>query len=107
LDSLLAIVRFPDNSVGDKIKVFLVDSGRTILAEEKNVIALPQQLVEESQRIKQLSFLFQLKVRNSSPVDVDPERSVTFGRLRIRIYFLDLDSDPDKMVAAPNNVFKC
>ena len=55
-------------STGEKtteVKVFLVDSGRTVLADVDNVCLLPDQLHQESQGIKQLAFLFQLRVKRS------------------------------------------
>ncbi len=45
-----------------QVKVFLVDSGRTVLTGPENVRQLPEQLQQEFTSIKYLAFLFHLKV---------------------------------------------
>jgi hypothetical protein len=45
-----------------QVKVFLVDSGRTVLTGPENIRQLPEQLRQEFTTIKYLAFLFHLKV---------------------------------------------
>jgi hypothetical protein len=45
-----------------QVKVFLVDSGRTVLTGLDNIRPLPEQLRQEFTLIKYLAFLFHLKV---------------------------------------------
>jgi hypothetical protein len=45
-----------------QVKVFLVDSGRTVLTCLENIRQLPEQLRQEFTTIKYLAFLFHLKV---------------------------------------------
>jgi hypothetical protein len=45
-----------------QVKVFLVDSGKTVLTGLENIRQLPEQLQQEFTTIKYLAFLFHLKV---------------------------------------------
>jgi hypothetical protein len=45
-----------------QVKVFLVDSGKTVLTGLENIRQLPEQLRQEFTTIKYLAFLFHLKV---------------------------------------------
>ncbi len=45
-----------------QVKVFLVDSGRTVITGLENIRQLPEQLRQEFTTIKYLAFLFNLKV---------------------------------------------
>jgi hypothetical protein len=49
-----------------QVKVFLVDSGRTVLTGLENIRQLPAQLQQEFTTIKYLAFLFHLKVNKLS-----------------------------------------
>jgi hypothetical protein len=60
------------SGVEDKIqvKVFLVDSGKTVVTGLENIRQLPEQLRQEFTTIKYLAFLFHLKVNKLLP-DLD------------------------------------
>jgi hypothetical protein len=45
-----------------QVKVFLVDSGKTVVTGLENIRQLPEQLQQEFTTIKYLAFLFHLKV---------------------------------------------
>jgi hypothetical protein len=48
------------------VEVFLVDSGRTVHVDLEKVLPLSEELQQESNQIKQLAFLFHLKVTTSA-----------------------------------------